>query len=129
MRNKILFIFILLLIPYYLVKADSISNYTLLAAEDCEYVLGDPNDPQKSDPAYLMQEIFDVFKYAAPICVIIFSTIDYIKSAVNQSKEDIAKTTTRTAKRLVFAALLYFLPTLINFLFGLLKWTGTCGIK
>ncbi len=127
MKRKLIFTMILLLIPYFIVKADSVSNYVYILAEDCNYVLGDLNDSHS--PAYLLQEIFDVFKYAAPICVLVFSTIDYIKSVANQSKEDVAKTTSKTAKRLILAAILYFLPTLINFLFGLLRWTGTCGIK
>jgi len=32
-------------------------------------------------------------------------------------------------KRLGLALILFFIPTLINFLFPLLGWNGTCGIS
>ena len=101
------------------------SNYLLLG--DCTYVLGNLND--KTSTAYLLQEIFQVFKFAAPVLVMVFTLIDFFKALVNQEKEDIAKAAKRLIKRLILAAVLFMSPTLINYLFQLLGWTGTCGIS
>ncbi len=123
-----LFILMILTVPFWQVRALPINDNYLLIAKACdEYFLGSINDPNSF--MFLLQEIFNIFKYAAPICVLVFSTIDYVKSVANQNKEDVAKVTSKTAKRLIFAGVLYFLPTLINFLFNLLNWTGTCNIK
>ena len=46
-----------------------------------------------------------------------------------QDKDALMKAMKNTGKRLILAVLLFFLPTLINFIFPLLGWYGTCGIK
>ena len=128
MKNKMLITAtVLFLFPICQVAAASISNSYLLIGADCNYIFGSLGDPNSF--ATLLQDIFNVFKFAAPLCVLVFSTIDYLKSVANQNKEEVTKVTAKTAKRLIFAAILYFLPTVINFLFKLLGWTGTCGIE
>lgn len=125
-RIFIILILVMLFIPTTNVFAKSVETDSLLILDNCNYLLGSLND--ETSTAYLLQEIFNIFKFAAPVCVLVFSTVDYIKSVVNQAKEDVVKTTGRTAKRLILAAILFCLPTLITAVFELIGWTGTCGI-
>lgn len=125
-RIFIILILIMLVIPTTNVLAKSAGADSFLLLNNCNYMLGSLND--ETSTAYLLQEIFNIFKFAAPVCVLVFSTVDYIKSVVNQNKEDVVKTTGKTAKRLILAAVLFCLPTLITAVFELIGWTGTCGI-
>ena len=76
-----------------------------------------------------LQELFNIMKYAGPILCLVLSTMDFIKAAASQDKEALKKATQTSLKRLGLALILFFIPTLINFLFPLLGWNGTCGIS
>lgn len=67
--------------------------------------------------------------YLAPILCVVLSMVDFIKASASQDKDALMKAGKNTAKRLVLALILFFLPALINFIFPLLGWYGTCGIK
>lgn len=112
------------------VEAYSLSNevsYRLDEEADCDAILGDPND--KDSFAYMLQQIFTIMGYLAPVLCLVLSTIDFLKAAANQDKEGLTKAFKATAKRLILTIILFFLPTLINFVFPLLGWYGTCGIE
>ncbi len=96
-----------------------------IAGEDA--LFGDPSNPESV--AYFMQEIFNLFKYAAPILCLVLSVFDFSKAAASQDKDALVKAGKTTGKRLILAFVLFFLPTIIDFLFPLLGWYGTCGIK
>jgi len=91
--------------------------------EDCKKV-----DPKLKFVAFL-QEIFDIMKYAGPILCLVLSTMDFVKAAAAQDKDALKKAAQTGLKRLGLAILLFFIPVLLNFLFPLLGWNGTCGIK
>ena len=76
-----------------------------------------------------LQDIFDIMKYAGPVLCLVLSTMDFIKAAASQDKEALKKASQRSLKRLGLAILLFFIPLLIDFLFPLFGWTGTCGIN
>ena len=59
---------------------------------------------------------------------LILSVADFVKAAASQDKDALVKAGKTTGKRVVYALILFFIPTLINFLFPLLGWVGTCGI-
>ena len=92
------------------------SNYLLIG--DCNYILGSINDSHSV--AYLLQEIFDVFKIAAPVLVLIFTTVDFFKAITDGDKESLPKAAKRLIKRLILVAVLFSAAALINFLFPLL---------
>lgn len=94
--------------------------------ENCEAVFGDPE--KEGDFAHYLQQIFNVMKFLAPALVIVLSIIEFIKAAASDDKDALMKSTKKTGIRLFLALLLFFLPTVINFLFELLGWYGTCGI-
>ena len=87
------------------------------------------SDLDEESTAYFLQSIFNIFKILGPILCIVLIIIDLIKAVVGQDKDALLKTGQNAAKRLIYAVIIFLLPTLINFLFDLLGWYGTCGIN
>ena len=54
-------------------------------------------------------------KYIAPVLVIIFAIMDFIKAIASQSDDDMKKAQSRFIKRLIVAALVFIVPFLIEF--------------
>ena len=102
------------------VNAASI-NHVLEGAAECEDII----DAEVWD---FLQQVFNVIKYAGPILCLVLSVADFIKATASQDKDALVKAAKSTGKRVVYALILFFIPTLINFLFPLLGWVGTCGI-
>lgn len=102
-------------------------TYRLSEASDCNSLLGDP----KKDGTFanFLQQIFKIMGYAAPLLCLVLSIFDFVKATASQDKDALMKAVKKTGKRIVLAIILFFLPTLINFLFPLLGWYGTCGIE
>lgn len=93
---------------------------------NCEGTLGSPDDPDSL--AYFLQEIFNIFKFAAPLLVLVMTIIDFIKAITSQDKDMIFKVAKKTGIRIVLAIVLFFVPTFLNMF---LSWVGaysTCGI-
>lgn len=95
--------------------------------EDCEGLFGDPDDDDSF--AHLLQLAFKIIKYAGPLLCIVFSSIDLVKTVVADDKDAMSKTVKKCLKRVVLALILFFIPTLINYIFPLLGFYGTCGIN
>ncbi len=130
--HKKLFVLIIILfsmfflVPKAEVKALEVENkveYKLAGTEDCKKL-----DPKGKFLKFL-QDIFDIMKYAGPVLCLVLSTMDFIKAAASQDKEALKKASQRSLKRLGLAMLLFFIPLLIDFLFPLFGWNGTCGIN
>lgn len=131
MHKKIFFIFLILFTSFLLFNIDSVNAATydsIYALEDnCNALLGDPE--VDGTVANFLQQIFTIMGYLAPILCVVLSMVDFIKASASQDKDALMKAGKNTAKRLVLALILFFLPALINFIFPLLGWYGTCGIK
>ena len=95
--------------------------------ESCEGFLGDPK--VKATPAYYLTFVLKLMRYAAVLFVLIFSTIDFFKATVTQDKDALKKATVTSAKRLIIAIVIFFLPTLINFIMKIIGGYNTCGIN
>lgn len=106
---------------------NGVVTYELAKKPDCKYVFGDPKD--KDSVAYFLQQIFDVFKYAAPILCLVFVTVDFLKAAASHDEKALMKAFQNAGKRIVMAIILFFIPDLLNWLFPLVGLTGTCGIS
>ena len=91
-------------------------------ADDCEGVFD-------KEVIEFLQQVFNVFKYAAPLLCLALSIVDFLKATASQDKDALTKAAKTTGKRIVYAIILFFIPNLINFLFNLLGWYGTCGIN
>ena len=134
MLKKITIMFMVLFCTFFIVSPQSVEAYSgnvvhELAGEstNCDTLFGNPDNPD--DIAYFLQQLFTVIKYAGPILCIVMSVTDFVKAAASQDKDALTKATKTTGKRIVYALILFFIPTLINFIFPLLGWYGTCGIS
>lgn len=67
----------------------------------------------------VLDGIYTVMKIAAPVLVIVLSTIDYIKAIANQNADEMKKVNKRTIKRIVIGLVVFFLPNLLDLLFRL----------
>lgn len=91
---------------------------------DCT-LFGDPDSP--SDVAYWIQKTLNIMRYIAIVALIALSSIDFIKAVVSQDGDALKKAGTTFAKRLVFCILIFFIPTILNFLLSFLNVYGTCN--
>ena len=95
--------------------------------KECQALFGDPDDEDSF--AHLLQLAFKVLQFAGPLLCIIFSCIDFVKVVVSDDKDALPKTIKKCLTRVVLALVLFFIPTVINFVFPLLGFYGTCGIN
>ena len=102
------------------------SSTLVLNKEDCDSIFGNPNT--EGTFGHFLQQIFNVFKYLAPALVIVLSIVEFIKAVASDDKDALLKATKKTGTRIILAIALFFIPTLINFLFEKLGWYGTCNI-
>jgi len=93
---------------------------------NCNALFGDKNDNRSI--AYWLQWGLDLMKYIAIIALLALSTIDFIKALVADDKDAIKKASMTTAKRFVFAVLIFFLPIVVEMLMNLFGAYGTCDI-
>lgn len=91
-------------------------------------ILGDPNDP--NSVAWLLDKILSYATLAGVILVVIFSSIDFLKGIVKSDDDTLAKAKKKLVLRLIFAVLLFFVPTITNAVLDLFGLTSesTCGI-
>lgn len=116
-------------------EINTIQSHTFLLkekshlTEDCgDSLLGDPDD--KDSTAWLVQRIFNYIKIIGPILVIILSSVDFIGVIVKGDDEAMGKATKKLTTRLILAALLFFIPTLIEVILDVFGFTSsTCGIQ
>ncbi len=80
---------------------------------------------------WLIQRIFDYIKVLGPILVIILSSIDFTKTVLSGDEESMKKSQKNLFVRLLCAAGIYLLPTIITILINLVLNVDDplCGIK
>lgn len=66
-----------------------------------------------------VNDLFGMIKIAAPVLVIILSTIDYVKAIATANADDLKKANKRTIKRAIAGLIIFFLPFLLDILFEL----------
>ena len=92
-------------------------------------LLGDTEDPDSV--AWLVQHIFNFIKVIGPILVVLLSSIDFTKVIVKSDDEAMAKAQKKLILRLILAAALFVIPTIVEVILDVFGMTtnGTCGIK
>lgn len=135
-RFLIVFILFLMLFQFAIPSVEAKTNINdvdivLLAdeeEEDCAGLLVG-KDGGLNSFGKLLQELFNYFKFLAPTLVVVLTIVEFAKAAAANDKDALAKAAKTTGTRIVLALVLFFLPTLINFIFDkVLHWYGTCGI-
>ena len=91
---------------------------------DCG-VLGDPNNPDTF--AYYLQQVFNIIRFLGPILVLAMTIFDLVKITAEQKQDgELQKLGAKTLKRLIYAVLIFMLPTLITTVFHFIGLYGTC---
>ena len=61
--------------------------------------------------------------------MIVMSILDLVKISAEQKQDgQLQKLGGKTFKRFIYAVIIFVLPDLINFVFGLIGLYGTCGV-
>ncbi len=107
------------------------NNTTTSQNVDCDgsdSLLGNPED--ENSVAWLLQQIFNFVKIVGPILVVVLSSIDYAKVIIQSDDESMGKANKKLMWRLILAALLFFIPLLIQVFLQMFGFTSdpTCGI-
>jgi len=97
--------------------------------DGCDSLLGDPRDSANKPPAYYLQFLFNLMKYAAILMLLGLSIAEFMKAVSSSKPEAIQKALITTLKRATIAVIIFFLPMLIEFVLGLFGLYGTCGIS
>lgn len=108
-------------------KGKSTPCPTEYGAGDCESILGNPTD--ENSVAYYAQIALNVIKYVGILLCIILSSLDIIKAIMGNDKDAHKPVVEKTIKRFMYAAILFFVPSLVNALFTILGLFSSCGIK
>lgn len=87
----------------------------------CQGILGE-------DLTALLKDALRLMQIAGPILVIIMTIIDLIKATATGGKDDLSKVGKKTVKRLIYAVLLFLIPTILNWVFSIFGIYGVCGI-
>ena len=61
--------------------------------------------------------------------VVILSSIDFAKVIISSDDEAMGKATKKLGSRLILAAMLFFIPLLVEVLLDLFGFTSVCGIN
>ena len=97
-------------------------QYNLVQILD-EPLLGDVDD--EKSVAWLLQQVFNVIKIVGPVVVIVLSSIDFAKVIIKNDDEAMAKAQKKLIVRLILAALLFFIPMLVELALNIFGLTGT----
>lgn len=92
-------------------------------------ILGNVNDPDSV--AWLLQKILDYIRVIGPFLVLLLSSLDYLKAIFSSDDESLTKAHKKLMIRLVLAASLFVLPTIVSVLLNILGFTSNeiCGLQ
>ena len=86
--------------------------------ETCEGFLGSKTD--KTAPAYYLHLALLLIRYLGIILALVLSVIDFFKAVFSQDKDLLKKAAITAAKRAIFAVIIFFIPTVLEFILGIL---------
>ena len=75
-----------------------------------------------------LEKIFSIMKYLGIVLCIGLSIVDFVKAILDDDKNALNKITKRVLTRLLLVALLFFLPTIVNFIVTLID-ENACTIN
>ena len=105
-------------------EASASQGKSTTSRDDCG-ILGDPNNDQTF--AYYLQQVFNIIRFLGPILVLLMTIYDLVKITSEQKQDgELQKIGAKTLKRVIYAVLLFLLPTLITTVFHIIDLYGTC---
>lgn len=66
-----------------------------------------------------IMKIINWLRYIVPVLLILLSVLDFIKAIASDSDDEVKKVTSKFAKRLIVAVLIFLVPLLLQFLLGI----------
>ena len=98
-----------------------------------QYILAGPDEKEDCSPYFtqdlidLLQDVFDVIKFVDVVMVLVLTIVTFTQ-AVTKGGDDLKKAINITIKRVIIGVTIFFIPTLINFIFITVGLYGTCNI-
>lgn len=68
----------------------------------------------------IVGNILNIFKYIIPLIIIAYATFDFTKAVTSKENDMIKKSSKRAIYRVIAGIAIFFLPSIITFLFGLI---------
>lgn len=90
----------------------------------CDYILGDYSDPE--DLGYYLAKLLEVIKIAGPVLVIVMTIVDLVKIIALGKPDELNKLAVKSIKRIIYAVLLFIIPSLLDWVFKLFSVYGVC---
>ena len=90
---------------------------------ECEGLLGDPDS--EDSVAWFIVKILDYLRLLGPLMVLVLSSLDFAKAILMSDDESLKKAQSNLITRLILAALLFVLPTLIEVLLDIFGITSS----
>lgn len=82
----------------------------------------------KGDLLKYIEKILSIMKYAGIVLCIGLTILDFVKAITGDDKDALNKITKKALTRILLVALLFFLPTIINFVIGIVN-ENACPIN
>ncbi len=105
-------------------KSDNNNDVQYNQELECKGLLGDP-DTEEDSVAWLIVKILDYLKLLGPLMVLVLSSLDFAKAILMSDDESLKKAQSNLITRLILAALLFVLPTLIEVLLDIFGITSS----
>lgn len=90
---------------------------------ECEGLLGDPNN--EDSVAWFIVKILNYLRLLGPLMVLVLSSLDFAKAILTSDDESLKKAQSNLITRLILAALLFVLPTLIEVILDIFGITSS----
>ena len=91
----------------------------------CEGFLG--NKDTVGTVGYYLHFALITMRYLAIILALVLSVIDFFKAVFSQDKDLLKKASSTAIKRIIYAVVIFFIPTILEFILGLLgAYTVKC---
>ena len=96
-----------------------LSNVNAYAVE-CNEILG------AGLTATIRDNFFTPLKIIAPILLLVFTTMDFVKVVFSDNKDGLNKAGKNFVKRAVATLIVFFAPNIIAFILGFIEGAGLC---
>ena len=112
------------------VLSDSINSNSVVAVisslkdnKECKGILGNPDN--EDSVAWFLVKILDYLKLLGPLMILVLSSLDFAKAILMSDDESLKKAQSSLITRLILAALLFVLPTLIEVVLDIFGFTSS----
>ena len=76
----------------------------------------------------LVGNVITVLKIAIPVLIVLLAAIDLGKAVISSKEDEMKKATNSLIRRFIAGVLIFFLPTIVTVVFGLVDKGSTDGV-